>query len=236
VDAPVRSGETGATAQEKTPQMYESTTAATDSVFEAMFTQRAIRRFRQEPVPEELILKVVEAATKAPNGNNRQPWGWIVVQDEEKKKAIAEVMRQRVGPETRLGSYFRRPPEDASKKRMLDGALNMAENLERVPALVIPCLYPADQPLSFQTGSTIYLAVQNFMLAARAVGLGTVFTAFQAAMEPELRALLNIPEDAFPVALIPLGFPEGKFGPTRRRPPEEVTHWDGWGNHHERKA
>ena len=117
---------------------------------------------------------------------------------------------------------------------MLLGALAFIEDVASAPVLIIPCLVSPSSPTndinSLFAGSSIYGAVQNMMLSARAIGLGTVLTTLNMAIEDTIRSLFELPEDAKPVALIPLGYPDGqRFGPTTRKPVESVTYWDRWG-------
>ena len=205
----------------------------TESLFDAIYTQRAIRKFRDEPVPQDLLWRVIEAATKAPSGTNTQPWKFLVIQDEARREAIAEMVRAQAEKNPGARDYFSRgaQSEERSERLMLTGALSLLENVAQAPVLVIPCLDRDGAPIgdSYRSGSSIYGAVQNLQLAARGLGLGTVLTSFEAAIEPELRAYLGIPDTAAPVALIPLGFPDANFGPTRRKPVDDVTFWEGWG-------
>ncbi len=121
---------------------------------------------------------------------------------------------------------------DKTQRLMLRGAKRLFTQLDLAPVFIIPCLYqvasPTNDPNSLLAGSSIYEAVQNLLLATRALGLGAVLTTFQAGIEPELRELLALPDDTKPAALIPLGFPAANFGPTTRRPVEEVLHWERW--------
>jgi len=131
-----------------------------------------------------------------------------------------------------MRSYFESGirSEDRSQRLMLTGALEIARDLARAPVLIVPRVYGGSRADNLLAGLSIYPAVQNLLLAARGLGLGTVLTTFQARIEPTVRELLRLPDDARPIALIPLGFPDAKFGPTRRKPVEEVVYWDSWGN------
>jgi nitroreductase len=202
---------------------------ASDNFFDVLYTQRAIRYFRTDPVPRDLLLKVIEAGTKAPSGSNRQPWAFLVVDDAPTREEISRLLKEHLVEDGQMREYFTRGAEsgDRTERLMMSGALALAENLAKAPALILPCLYPKSEGL--MAGSSIYPAVQNILLAARALGLGTVLTTFNARIEPALRTLLAIPDEARPVALIPIGYPEAKFGPTRRKPAREVTFWGRWG-------
>jgi nitroreductase len=209
----------------------ESTQAGTDSLFDAIYTQRAIRRWKPDPVPPELTRRVIEAATKAPSGSNQQPWRFVVVTDAGKRAAISTALQTWLQSDSATRDYFERgaKSDDPSVRKMLSGALGLAENLAQAPVFVFPCLYGGQRSDRLLTGSSIYPAVQNLLLAARGLGLGTVLTTFQAWIDETVRTELALPEDARPVALIPLGYPDANFGPTRRKPVEEVLYWETWG-------
>lgn len=199
-------------------------------LFEAMETQRAIRRFRPDPVPDEAIEKILHAATRAPSGGNAQPWTFIVIRDPELKRRIGQLY-QEAGAEyarTRAAQAPAQPAPDPAGCRV-----RPPTPLWEVPVLILVCrrtLYP---PVATSTASlyaSVYPAVQNILLAARALGLGTVLTTYFKLREAPIKEALGIPEDVEPVALIPLGYPRGRFGPVRRRPWQEVTFFDRWGD------
>lgn len=203
-------------------------------VFEAIYTTRAMRRLKPDPVPEELIWKVLDAAIRAPSGGNRQPWNFIVIRDPEKKRRIAQwyldSWNKSYGPlrEAALAS-----PATAKTFASAD---YLANHLAEVPVLIIATVnLSAVAPVS-PPGASIYPAVQNLMLAARALGLGTALTTLHRAHEPEVKELLGIPEGVETMCLIPLGWPRGKFGQGQRIPVEKVTYWDHWGATKERSA
>jgi nitroreductase len=204
----------------------------TTDLFEAMHTMRAIRRWQPRPVPEDLIWTIIDAATRAPNGNNRQPWGFIVITDEAQRAEFGRLVRERLAPLiAQLRAELATDPE-RSRRLTLVAAIHMFEHFESAPLIIIPCLdYPPGQEPAdgLGLGSTIYPAVQNLMLAARGAGLGGVLTAVNRLVEPQLRAMLGIPAHVRPVCTIPLGFPDANFGPTARRPVQEVTYWGAWG-------
>ena len=206
----------------------------TDDVWEAIYTQRAIRYWEEKPVPRALLEQVIEAASKAPSGSNTQPWIFVVIDDRAKLDEIAALMRgffEAAEPIRNLISAGEKS-EDKSERLMLKGAKQFFTKLERAPAIIIPCLYqvasPTPDPASLLAGSSIYMAVQNLMLSARALGLGTLMTTAHAMIEPNLREMLSLPDDAHPVALIPIGFAGANFGPTNRKDVDEVLRWNGW--------
>jgi nitroreductase len=195
-------------------------------VFEVINTTRAMRRLKPDPVPDELVWKVLDAAIRAPSGGNRQPWNFIVVRDEKAKKKIAEWYL-----EAWNASYG--PMKDAmasnpDSSRMFNSADHLANHLAEVPVLILAAIRGGDTGTS-PAGSYVYPAIQNMMLAARALGLGTTLTTLHRAHEADVKELLAIPENVQTLALIPLGWPKGKFGMGVRRPVEEVTYWEKWG-------
>lgn len=207
--------------------------------FEVVHTQRSIRRFKPDAVPDEAIWQILDAAIRAPSGSNTQPWAWLVVRDAAKREVIADAIRTQMGdPEP-----GRREAEqlDPVRRRMRLASIAFRENVASAPVLIIPCLVNPTSPTrdinSLHAGSSIYGAVQNMMLAARALGLGTVMTTMGAQVEGVIRQAFHLAEDSKPVALIPLGYPDGQnFGPTTRKPVESVTYWDDWGATQERPA
>jgi len=197
-------------------------------LFEALYTQRAIRAFKPDPVPDELIHKLIESATKAPSGSNWQDWKFLVIRDPELKR--------------RIGEYYRRAGEELQARRvaqlqaaappMRASAANMAEHMHEVPVLILACIVHSGSPTRMERGASIYPAVQNLLLAARGLGLGSVITTIHKRYEEEIKTLLGIPENVETAALLPVGYPASgaRYGPTRRNPVEEVTFLDTWGN------
>lgn len=208
--------------------------AGTDNLWEAMSTQRAIRHWEQRPVPDDLLRKVVEAATRAPSGTNLQPWRFIIIRNDATRGAIAALLRERFEANAGLKQYVSAGLQSANKteRLMMKGVQSIFTNLATAPVFIVPCLYRVASPTTDATtlaaGSSIYQAVQNMLLAARGLGLGTVMTTFNFGIEKELRDMLGLPEDAKPAALIPLGYPSVNFGPVNRKPVEEVTYWERW--------
>ncbi len=198
------------------------------NLFEAMHTQRAVRRFAPDPVPSEAVSRVLAAATRAPSGGNSQPWSFLVLRDAEVRRQVGALYRDawEAGGIDRFTS-----DPDPAKARVYKSAKYLAERMGEAPVLVLACIESGGRGPSFTTGASIYPAVQNLMLAARALGLGTVITTIHRGREGEIKKLLSIPDDVTTAALIPMGYPaEGaSFGPVRRRPVSEVTYLDRWG-------
>ena len=203
-------------------------------VFEAMETCRAIRYFKTDPVDQSLIDKVLYAATRAPSPGNTQGWDFIVVTDPELRarlgEGIAAVMAPAVAQATEAFGSAEGGVDDV-QKRMLDGALNLAERLHEIPVHILICgkaVYPPDNPDEIFVWSALYPATQNILVAARALGLGTCLTTYQKAAEPHIREVLGIPDDVFIASYIPMGWPDIGFGPLARQPVESFVHNNGW--------
>lgn len=195
------------------------------SLFEAMHTQRAIRYFKSDPVPKEAIDKILEAASKAPSGTNRQMWHFIVVQNDELRGKLADIYR-RAGRNALPNLQWLQE----ANPRILRSATHLIEHMDEAPVLLLACIEHGGST-NLTTGSSIYPAVQNILLAARGLGLGSVLTTFHKQYENEVRQIFDIPDNVETAALLPIGYPADgvRYGPTRRKAMEEVTHWDGWG-------
>lgn len=206
-----------------------------DSVglLEGLVSTRAIRRYRDEPVPPEALRAMLFAATRAPSGSNRQPFRFLVLTDgdnaREAKRLIGEAARRiwsrkRENDKYDTGSGGQ---ADSPKARTARTMQHYVDNFEQVPALVLPCLVRYREPTPSE-GASIYPAVQNLLLAARALGYGGAFTGFNYMVDAELRALLGIPDQVFIAGTVTLGRPMGKHGPVRRRPIAELVYEEEW--------
>ena len=199
----------------------------THDLFEILRTTRSMRRLRPDPVPDSLLTQVLEAGTCAANGGNMQSWRFLVIRSQAIKDAAAAFYRRAwhevVGPRYRAGGPA--PGTTAEKfARMLAAAEYLADHLHEAPVWIVPCLAGARN-----SGGSIFPAVQNMLLAARAVGLGTTLTTLYLIHEKEAEAAMGIPEDFHSYAILPVGFPMGKFGPVRRAPLADVVFTDRWG-------
>ena len=201
-------------------------------LFDALSTQRSMRRLKPDPVPESVIRQILDLAICAPSGGNRQGWSFVVVRDAAKRARLGELYRQAWGELMKVPYYAAasQAPPDSPAGRMLASARHLSEHLGEAPVLVLACiaLDPGVKP-TITTGASIYPAVQNLMLAARALGVGSCLTTIHKHRDAQVKELLGIPADVETAALIPLGYPLGKFGRPPRRPLTEVAHWDGWG-------
>ena len=192
-------------------------------VFEAIATTRAMRRLdAAREVSDADVLKVIEAATKAPTGGNSQPVRWMVVRDPDKRRRLGEIYRACWAP---VHDYYAAQTDDnPAVARMLRSADHLGEHMGDAPVILLPC----SRGQVGQAEASVFPGVQNLFLAARALGLGTTLTTVHRLQEAEVRAVLGIPEDVVTWAMIPLGYPTGRWGEARRRPVAEVAYWDTW--------
>ena len=199
-------------------------------------TTRAVRKRLDfdRPVPREIVNECLELAVQAPTASNSQTWRWMVVDDAQKRKQIAEIYRSTMADRQKVtepwDSLSRTPQTD----RVHDSAGYLRANLERVPVLVIPCVEgrpaPDAGPASLSaTYGSIMPAVWNFQLALRSRGLGSVLTTVLAFREREVAELLGIPENVLQVAMLPVAYTIGtEFKRAARPPVSEITHWNEW--------
>lgn len=199
---------------------------------ELLTTTRAVRKRLdlERPVPRELIVECIGIAQQAPTGGNRQGWGFVVVTDEAKRSALAELYRRVAADYLRKLRGDARDPQTA---RVYDSAVYLSDALHKVPVHVVPVIQGrADgQPTAGAASlyGSIIPAAWSFMLAARARGLGSAWTTLHLVHEQEAADLLGIPADYTQAALIPVAFFTGEsFRRADRPPPESITHWDGW--------
>lgn len=208
--------------------------ADTVGLLEGLTTTRAIRRYLNEPVPDNVLRDILFAATRAPSGSNRQPFRFIVLTDSEKavraKQLIAtgaqklwKHKRSADGYEERSGSV-----DDSPKARMARTMQEYVDNFASVPVLVLAVLVRYREPVPTE-GASVYPACQNLLLAARGLGYGGVITGFHGFVEAELRELLQIPDNTLIAASITLGKPAGSHGPVRRVPMAGLIYGDTWG-------
>ncbi len=199
---------------------------------EAMETQRAIRRLKPDPVDDEILLRLIGLAIKAPTGSNAQNWEFIIVKDTSIKKELARLNWQAWRLGRRIGQWTTR--HNPSSRKVLDAVEWQADHLEEVPVIVVACLKGLYIPfLHISTTSyfgSIFPSVQNLLLAARAVNLGAALTTLPLWNLISVRRILGLPWNITPCAMIPLGWPLGHYGPTTRKAVHEVVSFDRFGN------
>lgn len=199
-------------------------------LFEIIRTTRSMRRLKPDPVPPGLIRQILDAGTAAANAGNMQTWRFLVIRDPAIKGAVAQWYRrgwhETVAPRYRAGA----PAPGSSRDRfdrMLAAAEHLADHLHEAPLWIVPCLQGGTHNRS--SGASIYPAVQNMLLTARALGLGATLTTLYLLFEKEAETAMGLPADAHSYAILPIGYPLGKFGPVGRTALEEVVFADRWG-------
>lgn len=203
-------------------------------LLEGLATTRAIRRYRPDPIPEADLAQILFAATRAPSGSNRQPARFVVLRDgpmaAQAKSLLGESFRRGWDAKQVNDGWDRHhgAPADTPAVRTRRAMQHFVDHFEEIPVVVLACLVRYREPTPSE-GASIYPACQNLLLAARALGYGGVMTGWHAGVEPELRALVGIPDGVAIAATIPLGRPEGSHGPVRRRPLADVVYDDAWG-------
>lgn len=208
---------------------------------EAMRTQRSIRRLKPDPVDDALILHLLELALKAPSGGNRQNAEFVVVRDPQVKKGLARLNRVAWGTYGRLWKFLAR--NDPKTLRTMKAVDWEADHYEEIPVLIVACLrWTAYGPIlsgwrppfpPFLAGiyyGSIFPAVQNLLLGARAAGLGASLTVMPLWSVSLARRVLGLPLWVSPVAVIPIGWPLGRYGPTTRNPVGDAVHFERYGN------
>jgi nitroreductase len=218
-----------------------TTSPSADGLYALLSTTRSIRRISDAPVSEEILLRIMQAAVWAPSGGNRQPWRIIAVRDRLIKEKIGRLYatewEQYV--EYNVAKFEGHPPAVVEQVReAYSGGTRLAETLSEVPVLAMfihdpSALYVTDADLGRHPvvgGASLYPAVQNFLLAARAEGLGGVLTTLVCNRETELRDILKFPTGWGVHAMVPLGYPKGNHGPITRASVEEMTSIDQWKN------
>jgi nitroreductase len=196
-------------------------------IVEVMETCIAMRYLKDDPVPKADLERLIYAATRASNPGNSQGWEFLVLDDPDTKSQVGAAVLDGMAP-----AFANRPDGlDGVQARMYAGAQHLAENFARVPAWILGCgrkIYPPHDPQDVFLYSTVYPAAQNLILAARSMGLGTCFTTFNMVAESTLRSLCRIPDDVRLCVFVAVGYPERNFSKVRRKPVQDVLHWNTW--------
>ena len=199
-------------------------------VFDVMHTMRAMRRLKPDPVPDELIFKIVRAGQAAASGGNTQRWKFLILKDMAKKKAV-QAYYKRLYDEVLGPRYATSAPPPGSNpeayQRQHSAVKYLTDHYHEAPVWIVACL-EGENP-SYTAGSSIYPAVQNMLLAARALGLGSTLTTRHTGYGKECDAAMGIPAPYKSYAILPIGWPMGNFGPLGRGPLSEVVYLDDWG-------
>jgi nitroreductase len=219
-------------------------------LFDAIYSARSLRRLKPDPVPEEIITRVLDAAIRASSAGNAQNWVFIVVRDADLRRRLGAIYRKASDIASEIYAVRGRPAHMSEEqyRRFMASGEYLWDHMGEAPVLLLPCLYDrppprrASLPPAIQQiyeaeiayaqhirGASIYPAVQNIILACRAFGLGTVITTNHIRLEDEVKELLGLPAEVSTYALMPIGWPQGKFGPLARKPVVEVAYADRWG-------
>lgn len=203
---------------------------------ELLSTTRAVRKRLDltRTVPRAVIEECIALSMQAPTGSNSQGWRWVVVEDADKRRALADIYRRGGEDYLTTSSAQYEQSEDAQTQRVFGSAMYLLEHLHEVPVHVIPCLAgrpPENVPAAMMAGmfGSIFPAVWSFQLALRARGLGSCLTTLHLVHEAKAAELLGIPDDVMQVALLPVAYTVGTdFRPADRPPASTITHWDAW--------
>jgi len=219
-------------------------------VFEAIYSARALRKLRPDPVPDALLRRVLDAAIRAPSAGNAQNWVFLIVRDPQQRAKLGTIYRKASAIASAMYAARGRPAHmtDEQFKLMMSSGSYLWDHMGEAPVILIPCQESPkmprldDLPAEVQSryaaelryverirGASIYPAVQNIVLACRALGLGTTITTNHIRCEDEVKEVLGIPEEVRTFAMMPIGFPRGNFGSVVRRPLLEVVALDRWG-------
>jgi nitroreductase len=215
-------------------------------LFEIMYSLRSMRRLKPDPVPDELVWKLLDAAVQAPSGGNTQPWRFLIVRDAATKQFVQQrykrgwdryvVANMKAAAEAAVPMT---PAEAAARMKMVQAATHLAEHLHEAPVLLLVCMLPrkmdlppdpeSQPPSPAALYASIFPAVQNILLTCRALGLGATLTTLHLMYERGIKERLGLPAEVETVAMLPIGYPLGKFGGVTRAPVETVAFWDAWG-------
>ena len=217
------------------------------SVDRLLTTTRAVRKRLdlERPVDPRVVEECLQIALQAPTGSNLQRWRWVVVTDEAKRAALADIYRRAIDPYHDIMEQL--AADDAGSKRVAESSRYLADNLQRVPVIVIPCHLGSPQDMVKLLGGlgyphpltdnlaasgfygSVWPAVWSFMLALRSRGLASTLTTMHLALEPKVQELLGIPDTVSQMGLIPVAHFTGEtFKPAKRRPANEITYWNAW--------
>jgi nitroreductase len=193
-------------------------------LFEAIRTARAIRRLRPDPVPPELIRKVCEAGTFAPSGGNRQPWSFVAVSEPSAARGSPSATATAFRRYAELAAEAAKAPDYSdAKRRNVRAATYLAEHLHEVPVLLFVAGWKRRGETQHQA---LFPCIQNVLLACRAVGLGASLTTLHVAFHAEIDAYLGLPPEQPSCAMLPIGWPLGKYGRPPRRPVDQSLYWE----------
>jgi len=201
-------------------------------------TTRAVRKRLDltRPVPRQLILDCVRISTQGPAGGNHQKWRWVIVDDPDKKQVIADAYRRTYAPYIEQQQRaVERAGNQGEKNAIIDSSMHLADVLQDVPVLAIPCALGSPDDAGSIGGAaqgwwgSVIPSIWSYCLAARSRGLGTAWTTLHLGDEATVAEALGIPATVTQLACIPTAFHTGNdFKPATRKPAEQVTYWNTW--------
>jgi nitroreductase len=204
----------------------------TAELFDIIRTTRAMRRLKPDPVPDALVRKILEAGVCAPNGGNTQKWRFLVVKDPAIKRKVQgyykRAFEEVIGPRYQTSA----PPPGVTREayqRQHAAVQYLTDHFHEAPVWIVACLEEGTTAPTRWSGASIYPAVQNMLLAARALGLGATLTTRHLLFEKETEAALGLPPGVHSYAILPIGYPMGRFGPVGRGALKEFVYEDQWG-------
>jgi nitroreductase len=199
---------------------------------EIIQTTRAMRRLKPDPVPDALIQQILQAAVAAPSGGNRQQWRFLVVKDPVIKRRVQHYYKRALD-EVVAPRYRTSPPPPGmireQYERQLEAVIYLTEHFHEAPVWIVACLDEGQATPTRWSGASIYPAVQNMLLTARALGLGATLTTRHLLYETQVEEIFSLPPGVHSYAILPIGYPLGRFGPVGRGPLSEVVYLDNWG-------
>ncbi len=190
---------------------------------EVMFTQRAIRKFKPDPITDEQLKLIMDAASRAPSGGNFQPARFLVIRDPARIRAFGKLYREAWWAKRRDGPGWTKIEDIPRSETTSLAAAQLADEMGQAPVVVL-----AFAAVRGDLGHSVLPAVQNLLLSARALGIGSTLTTLHDDVMPRVLEMFNVPDNAQFYCCIPLGYPRGRFGTTLRRPTSKTTYWDGW--------
>lgn len=212
---------------------FQPTQQPSADIWEVLYTTRAIRRIKPDPVPNDVVYRLLDAAIRAPSGGNQQGWRFVVIRDQQTKARLGELYRECIAALFASG-YGQTPPgvtltpaQAEAAERIRRSAQYLAGHFAEVPVYVLGCIRAAANA-GITAGASIYPAIWSLQLAARALGLGSTLTTVHRMREAQVKELLGVPEGFETAALVPIGYPRGTFAPGPRQPVEAVSFVDRW--------
>jgi len=199
-------------------------------------TTRAMRRLKPDPVPDEMIRRILQAGVCAASGGNFQRWRFLVVKDPAIKREVQRWYKRAfdevVGP--RYATSAPPPGVTVERYQRQHAAVEyLTDHFHEAPVWIVACLAEGTAAPTRFSGASIYPAVQNMLLAARALGLGATLTTRHLLFEKETEAALGLPRGVHSYAILPIGYPMGRFGPVGRGPLADVVYEDRWGQRYQ---